>query len=931
MQENSKGLEALCVESARVGSTCYGDVYRANLTVGEENGTYDITRISLPFTEEKLREIHAHYPGCTEDELDRFCADFTKRVRASAEASQELQNRGSRFVLPNQAVQGERSADGKSYNLYIVSKPFIPLSKAIKIEPGDTTLLSNVLLALEHLCHISLDLNDIGYHAGAYDVDELRCFLDKGKGVVYIGNMLFCSKELDYSAPPIYLPHTAPSIRSGATPSLLTDIYSVFSIGWAVLSGQYYRDFPDFNRIPEVNPELIDLMRHALNYKAIAESGEKPENAVKNIIKRLHAFTKEIKSKGESENIKIEILSRDTAINYPAWLTDTMASGDLPSALEGTTDGSEAHEDSKGEETRKSKKNSQKVAKKPIDEELDGNGEKSSSKKKIIFIALAAVLLLFAVFGGKLIADEIGRASTTTPTEPIEPSEPTDPIDAEAVLIESITVDKTEVKLQPGETATISATALPNNATNRTLAWSSSDIQICEVTDGVVTAINPGYCTVHVHAADGNAEAQVFVEVERPLVALEKLEFLADSLELNEGDVRAIELQVIPDNADGVNLTWSSGDETVAKVSYGTITAIGTGETQIAVTDAETGISATIALIVSSVNPEDETIHISGITLDHSEMTMTPGDRALINATVTPENASLDTVVWLTSNSRVATVINGEVKAVSTGTAEITAKTVDGGFEAKCTVIVQAPEPEPQPQPTPRPTPTPTPQPTPQPTTISVTKVKLSASAITLNTGEKSTLRAEFSPSNATNTGVSWNSSNTKVATVENGTITAVGAGKAVVTVTTADGGHKATCSVTVVEPTVSVTGVTLSRSEVSLSAGNTTQLAPMFAPADATNKAVTWTSSNNSVATVSANGEIKAVSAGTAIITVTTADGGHSATCVVSVIDESQMPGGTSEEGSGDGEGREMDGSNEDVSGTDYGGGESTIVQPNP
>ena len=138
MQENSKGLEALCVESTRVGSTCYGDVYRANLTVGDENGTYDITRISLPFTEEKRHEIQAHYPGCTEVGLDRFCADFTKRVRASAEASQKLQDRGSRFVLPNQAVQGERSEDGRAYNMYIVSKPFLPLSQTIKIGPGET-------------------------------------------------------------------------------------------------------------------------------------------------------------------------------------------------------------------------------------------------------------------------------------------------------------------------------------------------------------------------------------------------------------------------------------------------------------------------------------------------------------------------------------------------------------------------------------------------------------------------------------------------------------------------------------------------------------------------------------------------------------------------------------------------------------------------
>ena len=415
------------------------------------------------------------------------------------------------------------------------------------------------------------------------------------------------------------------------------------------------------------------------------------------------------------------------------------------------------------------------------------------------------------------------------------------------------------------------------------------------------------------------------------LVPLERLEFLAESLELTEGDVRAIELQVIPDNADGVNLTWSSNNEDVAKVSYGTVTGLNAGDAEITVTDAETGISATIKLSVVSADPDAETVHVTGISLDSTEVTLTPGESVQLTATIEPEDADLNTVVWLTSNSRVATVVNGEITAASTGTAVITVKTVDGGFEATCTVTVRPPEQDTKPTPRPEPQPTPQPPSPQEPVTVNVTGVKLSSSTLALTVGEKSTLKAEITPSNATNTGVRWTSSNPKAVTVENGIVSAIGAGTSVLTVTTVDGSYTATCSVTVSEPTVSVTSVTLSSNSLTLAVGSSAQLVPNVAPADATNKDVTWITSNAGVASVTANGEVKAVSAGTATITVTTADGGYKATCVVTVIDESQMPGGTGEEGSGDGEGHEMDGSNEDVSGTDYGGGESTIVQPNP
>ena len=172
-------------------------------------------------------------------------------------------------------------------------------------------------------------------------------------------------------------------------------------------------------------------------------------------------------------------------------------------------------------------------------------------------------------------------------------------------------------------------------------------------------------------------------------------------------------------------------------------------------------------------------------------------------------------------------------------------------------------------------------------TSVSVTGVTLNKTSTELTVGQSETLTAAVEPSNATNKNVTWSSSAESVATVEDGKVTAVGAGEATITVTTEDGGFTDTCEVTVNAAPVPVTGVTLSQTQESLYSNrtpNTLTLTATVAPDNATNKAVTWSTSNSTVATVDANGLITAVAPGTAAITVTTTDGSFTATCTVTV-----------------------------------------------
>jgi len=183
---------------------------------------------------------------------------------------------------------------------------------------------------------------------------------------------------------------------------------------------------------------------------------------------------------------------------------------------------------------------------------------------------------------------------------------------------------------------------------------------------------------------------------------------------------------------------------------------------------------------------------------------------------------------------------------------------------------------------TPTLTPTLIPTSTPTPTPIPVTGVTISKTSASIKVPLTLQLKAAVSPSNAVNKAVKWTSSNTKVATVSStGKVTSKSKGSATITVTTVSGGKKATCKVTVIQPVISVK---LSKTTLSIHKGKTSKLIPIINPSNASNKKVTWKSSNKAIAIVSSTGTVKGIKKGIAYITVVTVDGKKSAKCKVIV-----------------------------------------------
>ena len=159
--------------------------------------------------------------------------------------------------------------------------------------------------------------------------------------------------------------------------------------------------------------------------------------------------------------------------------------------------------------------------------------------------------------------------------------------------------------------------------------------------------------------------------------------------------------------------------------------------------------------------------------------------------------------------------------------------------------------------------------------------------------GDVETLIVIINPSNASNKNVYWTSSDQSVATVDNaGKVTAVKAGSATITVTTEDGGKTATCKVTVKEKFYPVTGVTLDKTSVELTEGDITVLTATVNPSNATNKNVTWKSSDESIATVHSYGSDAAVygiAPGEVTITAISEDGGFTDSIIITVEELSE------------------------------------------
>ncbi len=247
---------------------------------------------------------------------------------------------------------------------------------------------------------------------------------------------------------------------------------------------------------------------------------------------------------------------------------------------------------------------------------------------------------------------------------------------------------------------------------------------------------------------------------------------------------------------------------------------------------------------------------VSGISLPQSSMSLSIGEQKRINATVNPSSASNNTITYVSDNNNVATVdSSGNVKGVGAGSAHISLTAENKVVIVTIAVVDNVP-----------------------------LKGITAPADLSLTEGEKSKIVVNFNPTNASNKGVSFKSSNTAVATVDSsGTVNAVSAGEATITIISTEGSYVATTKVKVAALDKSLKGISLDKTTVSLKPEETVTLTVKFNPDNAENKKVKWSSSDKKIATVE-EGVVTALKPGIVEIKVTSDEGNFSDTCKVTI-----------------------------------------------
>ena len=327
-----------------------------------------------------------------------------------------------------------------------------------------------------------------------------------------------------------------------------------------------------------------------------------------------------------------------------------------------------------------------------------------------------------------------------------------------SVSVTEVGLNKTSTTLVEGETETLVATVMPENASDKSVVWESGNESAATVSqEGLVTAVGEGKSTITVKTNDGGFSASCEVTVNKKVIAVTGVVLGKTELTLVEGEEENLAAAVTPENATDKSVVWESSNKSAAAVSQdGLVTAVEEGKATITVKTNDGGFSASCEVTVKK-----KVIAVTGVKLSAASMTLREGDRGKLTVTVEPANATNKNVKWWTSDLDVVSVgstlggSTGYVEARKAGTATVTVKTEDGEFSASCEITVEKKE-------------------------VPVTGISIEPSSLKLPVGDTYSLIPHVQPSDATNQDIKWLSTNESVATVNaEGKVTAVAAGSA--------------------------------------------------------------------------------------------------------------------------------------------------------
>lgn len=447
-------------------------------------------------------------------------------------------------------------------------------------------------------------------------------------------------------------------------------------------------------------------------------------------------------------------------------------------------------------------------------------------------------------------------------------------------------------KTDIGHTETLTATTDIGSDPSH-VSWGSSNTNVATISsEGVLKIVGVGEATITARTRGNNQQEATCVVKVVNNITLTDVKLNKTEITLTTGSQDKLVATLVPSDAAYDSISWASSDDTVVSAVQNSdefsaaLKALKGGTATITVT-AVSGSNTYTANCIVTVND----VPVDQVYLNPTAVTLKEGESYQIQGTVLPYDATNLTMTWSSSDETLATVKDGRISVnaitwntimlangqraftdaqIAAGTCSTTVKiycvsSSNPTARAECTVTIKQ--------------------------GALVTQISLNKYSASVAVGGTSQLTATVLPTNATTKTITWTSSDPTIATVSaTGKITGIKAGQCIITATSNGSGSQdlsAACTVTV--SSVATGSIGLNALNLTMYKGQSTTLVATVFPSNATNKDVTFTSSNPSVASVNADtGVITALGNGKTTIVVTANDGSAAtASCMVSVIEQ--------------------------------------------
>lgn len=448
---------------------------------------------------------------------------------------------------------------------------------------------------------------------------------------------------------------------------------------------------------------------------------------------------------------------------------------------------------------------------------------------------------------GLVTAVAVGEVTITATSQSTPDISATCQVSVVPTPVASITLSQTSVSLKATETVSLTATVAPETATVKDVTWTSDNPKVATVDEnGVITAVTAGEAVITVTATDGSGVFNtVKVQVE-PIYA-ESITIVAEgSTTLRDGETVQLRAVFVPENTTDKRVTWDAGTEINSTIDENGLFTAGSVPRLVGVVARSIGTPGVSGSIeINVVETPVESVEITS-----EPLVLLPGESKEVTVSVNPSTATDKTITWSVSDESIIKLQKFDssvavINAIAPGQAYLYAK-ASNGVNTSLMVTVN---------------------------TIPVSEIILSKQELRLNVSETYQFEANVLPANASNKAIRWESSNAEIGTVdETGLFTAIAPGETVITCyATDESGVSTQCQTVIIQP---VTSITLNEHNLELEKNKSIQLVATIEPVNATDKRVTWSSSEPEIVSVNEAGVIKALKEGEAIITVATLDG---------------------------------------------------------